>query len=81
MITDLATLVQERLEAYREASRELPKRIVFFRDGVSEGQFVTVVSDELPKIREGCSRMTSRTPYRPKITIVSFCRRAGEAFI
>ncbi len=74
MITDLTSMVQERLEQYRNYSRKLPRRIIFFRDGVSEGQFYTVVTDELPKIREACVRMTPGGTYRPKITLVSTIR-------
>ncbi|KAG8684051.1 hypothetical protein FRC08_013924, partial [Ceratobasidium sp. 394] len=33
-----------------------PKRIVYFRDGVSEGQFEHVLKFELPAIREACVR-------------------------
>ena len=71
MISDLTAIVQERLEQYRATSRKLPKRIVFFRDGVSEGQFHTVVQEELPQIREACAKMTPGATYRPKITLVS----------
>lgn len=70
MISDLADIVKERLEQYRATSRRLPKRIVFFRDGVSEGQFNAVVMDELPQIRAACAKMTPGSTYRPKITLV-----------
>ncbi|KAG8905078.1 hypothetical protein FRB99_000726 [Tulasnella sp. 403] len=80
MITDLASIVQERLEQYRATSRRLPRRIVFFRDGVSEGQFLTVTQDELPKIREGCARMSPNGSYRPKITLCIAGKRHHTRF-
>lgn len=37
MITDLKAMMIERLEAFREKSRNLlPKRVLVYRDGVSE---------------------------------------------
>lgn len=36
MVTDLADMMVERLKAFQEKSRVLPKRILVYRDGVSE---------------------------------------------
>jgi eukaryotic translation initiation factor 2C len=36
MITDLRDMMEERLLAYRTKNRELPQRILVYRDGVSE---------------------------------------------
>ncbi|KAG9014147.1 hypothetical protein FRB94_014240 [Tulasnella sp. JGI-2019a] len=80
MITDLAEMVQERLEDYKAKTRRLPKRIVFFRDGVSEGQYRTVVEDELPKIQQACVRMTPGATYRPKITLIIAGKRHHTRF-
>ena len=71
MITDLAGMVHDRLALYLRKNGKLPKRILFFRDGVSEGQFSTVTKEELPKIRQACSMFEKvQGPYRPKITLV-----------
>ncbi|KAN0105642.1 Piwi domain containing protein [Russula decolorans] len=51
MITDLRDMMEERLQAYRTKNRDLPQRVLVYRDGVSEGQFSIVVNDEIPKIR------------------------------
>lgn len=31
-----------------------PKRIIFYRDGVSEGQYKKVLEEEIPQIRGEC---------------------------
>jgi len=36
MITDLKDMMEERLMAYRVKNRDLPQRILVYRDGVSE---------------------------------------------
>ena len=36
MITELAAMMVERLEAFESANKSLPERILVYRDGVSE---------------------------------------------
>ena len=42
IIRDLATMVKDLLLQFYHSTRFKPARIVFYRDGVSEGQFGTV---------------------------------------
>lgn len=44
MIEDLANIMKAQLESYKLNTGNFPTRILFFRDGVSEGQFQTVSS-------------------------------------
>lgn len=46
MIVELAAMMTERLQLFKTKRGRLPERIVVFRDGVSEGQFVTVLREE-----------------------------------
>ncbi|KDQ50202.1 hypothetical protein JAAARDRAFT_63333 [Jaapia argillacea MUCL 33604] len=82
MITDLTNLMVERLNAFKERnSNILPKRILVYRDGVSEGQFQTVVGDELPKIKEAFKKFgNAKAPYNPKLTIVICGKRHHTRF-
>ena len=41
MIEELAEMMKERLEAFRQKSNRLPERILVYRDGVSEVLFST----------------------------------------
>ena len=36
MIQDLTDMMIERLQAYKATSKALPKRVIIYRDGVSE---------------------------------------------
>ena len=42
VIFDLATMVRELLIQFYKSTRYKPARIIFYRDGVSEGQFSQV---------------------------------------
>jgi hypothetical protein len=42
-INDLRHPVRELLEQYRLSNRKYPKRLVFYRDGISEGEFEKVL--------------------------------------
>ncbi len=44
IIHDLSTMVKELLVHFYRTTRFKPARIIFYRDGVSEGQFAQVVS-------------------------------------
>jgi len=81
MIKDLEGMVTERLKAYHAKSGSLPKRIIFFRDGVSEGQFKHVLADELPKIKRAFEHFgTARDPYAPTLTIIIAAKRHHTRF-
>lgn len=55
-------MVAELLRAYWEKKGRRPDRIFFYRDGVSEGQFSSVLRDELSAIRKACSEVISSIP-------------------
>ena len=59
--------------------RPLGQRIVFFRDGVSEGQFQLILRDELPLLRKAFESLGDGS-YRPRVTFVIVQKRcAGSA--
>ncbi|TFY71790.1 hypothetical protein EVG20_g1213, partial [Dentipellis fragilis] len=82
MITDLESMMVERLELYRNRNKgALPVRILVYRDGVSEGQFSIVVEDEIPKMRLAFRKFdTAQGPYRPKLTVVICGKRHHTRF-
>ncbi|KAJ7068346.1 argonaute-like protein [Mycena amicta] len=53
-----------------------PKRIIFFRDGVSEGQFKQVLEQELPLLKKACASLN----VDPKITILVVGKRHHVRF-
>eukprot|EP00118_Oscarella_pearsei_P021620 m.243367 g.243367 ORF g.243367 m.243367 type:complete len:902 (+) comp40238_c0_seq13:76-2781(+) len=55
------------LDFYR-ATRCKPNKIVYYRDGVSDGQFAAVVASELTAIKKACIALEAT--YSPAITFV-----------
>ncbi|PPQ77920.1 hypothetical protein CVT25_015395 [Psilocybe cyanescens] len=81
MVTNLGKMMWERLTLFRTKNKMLPTRILVYRDGVSEGQFNTVVEEELPAIRLACTKFnTAQAPYRPAITVVICGKRHHTRF-
>ncbi|XP_010258237.1 PREDICTED: protein argonaute 7-like isoform X2 [Nelumbo nucifera] len=72
IIQDLGEMVWELLEDFCKEVNKLPKRIIFFRDGVSETQFYRVLKEELQAIRAACSRFPG---YKPAITFTVVQKR------
>ena len=53
---DLKTIVMELLREFKIATNgKKPEKIIFYRDGVSEGQFETVQRLEIPQARRAFS--------------------------
>jgi len=63
IIQDLASMVAFCVREYVKGHcppgqpRLLPERLIYYRDGVSEGQFVKVLNEELPSIRKGIQQL------------------------
>ena len=74
IINDLAAMVKELLIEFYKANRGLkPLKIIFYRDGVSEGQFDQVLVHEVRAVQEAC--MMLEKEYRPRITFVVVQKR------
>lgn len=73
MIQDLSNMVKQLLVKFYKSTRFKPHRIIFYRDGVSEGQFNQVLLHELLSIRQACIQLED--DYRPGITFISVQKR------
>ncbi|KAG8714786.1 hypothetical protein FRC09_017242 [Ceratobasidium sp. 395] len=82
MITDMTEIMIERLTAFRAKNIVLPSRILFFRSGVSEGQFSAVLNHELPMMQQAFVKFPTRDgkPYSPKLTILIAGKRHRTRF-
>ncbi|KAH8113254.1 argonaute-like protein [Phellopilus nigrolimitatus] len=85
MIDDLEEMVKHIVDMYRKYRRNIekkanfePKRIIFYRDGVSEGQFQQVIDYEVPKLRNACKSL-GINPL-PKITVIVVGKRHHVRF-
>jgi eukaryotic translation initiation factor 2C len=79
MITDLTEMTVERLTAFKKKQGKLPERILFFRDGVSEGQHQTVKDEEIPKFFAACTKIGGPT-YKPTLSFLIAAKRHHTRF-
>ncbi|KAJ0229175.1 Protein argonaute 1 [Hirschfeldia incana] len=66
-------MIKELLIAFRKSTGHKPLRIIFYRDGVSEGQFYQVLLYELDAIRKACASLEAG--YQPPVTFVVVQKR------
>ncbi|KAG0149361.1 hypothetical protein CROQUDRAFT_653652 [Cronartium quercuum f. sp. fusiforme G11] len=64
IIENLDNLAGNLLSKYHDRNNVLPKRIIFYRDGVSEGQFAQVISKEIPLLRKAISKAEGSPQYK-----------------
>ncbi|GMH37755.1 hypothetical protein BSKO_05628 [Bryopsis sp. KO-2023] len=64
------------MEFYKRTNQKKPEAIIYYRDGVSDGQFQKVLQCEYAQMREGCKEMgDARADYCPPITFVTVQKR------
>jgi len=73
IIIRLKDIVKSLLKNFKELSGHIPARILFYRDGVSEGQFAQVKEIEIKAIRQACSELSP--DYKPPLTFVIVKKR------
>ncbi|XP_066906251.1 protein argonaute-2 isoform X1 [Halyomorpha halys] len=79
VIRDLESIMKEQLIMfYKNTNRQKPNAILFYRDGVSEGQFKTILDQELMAIRRACSSLS--VDYNPPITFIVVQKRHHTRF-
>ncbi|KAK9707013.1 hypothetical protein RND81_07G167300 [Saponaria officinalis] len=66
-------MIKELLISFRRSTGHKPQRIIFYRDGVSEGQFYQVLLYELDAIRKACAALEPN--YQPPVTFVVVQKR------
>ena len=61
IIKDLERMVAELLQVFaRGCGNRLPNKIIFYRDGVDEGQYQKVLDNEVMKIKAACRCKSSK---------------------
>jgi len=73
IIQDLRDMTRNLLLTFYEQTKRKPERIVMYRDGVSESQFLEVLSYELKAIRSACTALDAN--YQPGITFIVVQKR------
>ncbi|KAK3831847.1 MAG: Piwi domain-containing protein [Linnemannia elongata] len=73
MIADLRGMAVELLRCFYQRCGQKPMKIIFYRDGVSEGQFAELLSREVASLKAACASLEQG--YNPKITFVVVQKR------
>jgi len=73
IIQELEDIVHKQLLKFKEKAKCVPRKIFYFRDGVSEGQFLQLLEYELVSIRRACLRLNIN--YKPTVTFLVVQKR------
>ncbi|KAL7919793.1 ribonuclease H-like domain-containing protein [Trichoderma austrokoningii] len=85
MVTELGIMLKSRLDLWRKKGKHaaLPENILIYRDGVSEGQYQTVLDEELPLMRAVCKEVYPLADQKkglPRMTIAIVGKRHHTRF-
>ncbi|XP_065361713.1 protein argonaute-2 [Calliphora vicina] len=75
-IEDMESIVRRHLDVYHKYQKSYPSLIIYYRDGVSDGQFPIVEREEIRAIRSACKKMG----FSPKLTCVIVVKRHHTRF-
>ncbi len=65
IIQDLKSMARELLLSFfRSTGGRKPEKIIFFRDGVSEGQFYQVMQQEVTQLQQACMALEKVDLFR-----------------
>ncbi|KAI9498874.1 Piwi domain-containing protein [Zychaea mexicana] len=78
IIADLANMVKELLKSFYQACGQKPDRVLFYRDGISEGQFSAVLENEVQQVHAACASLDP--DYKPTVTFVVVQKRHHARF-
>jgi hypothetical protein len=76
----LKEMVKERLEVWRKYNKILPKKILLYRDGVSEGQYTLVLNQELPHFEAAFNDLYGKKDNWPKMAVIVVGKRHHTRF-
>jgi eukaryotic translation initiation factor 2C len=79
VIHDMKNVTKNLLMKFHDANKgRKPEKIIMYRDGVSEGQFLAVLASELVAMREACRELEEG--YQPQITYIIVQKRHHTRF-
>ena len=77
-IVQMEKITYSLLKKFNQKTQQKPEQIIYYRDGVSEGQFAAVLNHELSAIRRACT--TLELGYEPKVTFIIAQKRHKTRF-
>ncbi|KAG0012896.1 Eukaryotic translation initiation factor 2C [Podila clonocystis] len=78
IIDRLKYMVHDLLVAFSYINKRRPEQILFYRDGVSEGQYAEVMTKEVAAVKEACRRIDPK--YNPPVTFCIVKKRHHARF-
>lgn len=78
IIEDLTNITKNHLIRFRACTTKVPRKIIFFRDGIGDSLMQNVYFREIEAIREACAAL--HEGYRPKLTFVVVQKRHSVRF-
>ncbi|KAK3126996.1 hypothetical protein QOZ80_7AG0566640 [Eleusine coracana subsp. coracana] len=72
IINDMEDMVKELLLAFQQKQGKKPQQLIFYRDGVSEGQFKLVLEQEIPAVEKAWKALYNE---KPQITFIVVQKR------
>jgi eukaryotic translation initiation factor 2C len=79
IISDIRLMVKEQLKNFQNENKNaLPEHVLFYRDGVSEGQFDHVIEYEVKEIKEAFKEVNPKSC--PKLTLIIVQKRHHTRF-
>lgn len=79
IIKDMKNIAKSLLLSFYQVNGVKPEKIIFYRDGVSEGQFSHVQQFELAALRDACREL--ELGYEPGITFLTVQKRHHTRFM
>lgn len=85
MVSSITEMLKSRLRLWKElgSHTSFPENILIYRDGVSEGQYQTVIDSELPLLRAACAEVYAPVEKKeglPRLTIIIVSKRHHTRF-
>lgn len=78
IMENISNLIQDSIRKYFKMTKFLPETIIFYRDGVGEGQLQEVLKIEIPNILEGFKKINP--DYNPDFCEVVVTKRINDRF-
>ncbi|XP_037940130.1 protein argonaute-2 isoform X2 [Teleopsis dalmanni] len=76
VIEDMEGIFTNLISVYFKHQKKYPKHVIYFRDGVSDGQFPQIEKEEIREIRIACKKLR----ICPKITCIIVIKRHHTRF-
>jgi|SRR5579862_1878826 len=68
-ISGVRSMINELANIYKKNTNTWPQRVMYFRDGVAEGQFAKVKNVEVVAIKDAIARLSGRAPTVTAIVV------------